>query len=284
MVNRSALQHQVLSPAKVNLFLKVVSRRSDGYHNIVSLVDPISLCDVIHIGPEPEGRVVVEDDRGILPQGSGNTMYRAATLLRQSYGPTEGVRIYVEKKIPIGAGLGGPSSNAATVLKALVSLWGLSVPQQELMELGRQVGADVPLFLYGKPCVMRGVGEKITPVRLPFLWYLIVYPEAVISTREVYEGLRMSLTKGENDIKVRSDFDTLAEIASLLENDLEKVGIRMCPAIQAIKDSLIEAGAAGAMMSGSGSSVFGLFEREEDAQRASAFLKDLGSVFVAHSL
>jgi 4-diphosphocytidyl-2-C-methyl-D-erythritol kinase len=274
----------VLSPAKVNLFLKVLSKRADGYHNLKSMVDVISLYDIIHIDDEPGGKVHVKDDKGILPDGEGNTMYRAALLLKETFGIREGAGIFVEKHIPIGSGLGGPSSNAAAVLKALVGRWKLSVPEDQLMDLGKRIGADVPLFLHGSSCIMEGIGEKITPVTLPALAYVIVYPDVIISTREVYSRLRISLTKGENGIKLRSGFGTAREIAALLENDLEQVGIPMCPKIQTVKDRLIEAGAVGSLMSGSGSSVFGLFESIEEAEKASVLLRGMGSVFVAHSV
>ncbi len=275
---------QVLSPAKVNLYLKVLSKRADGYHNLVSMVDIISLCDTIRIEDEPKGRITVKDDKGILPEDEGNTMYRAAALLKETFGITEGVSIFVEKHIPIGSGLGGPSSNAASVLKALSARWELSLPLARLMELGKGIGADVPLFLHGSPCIMEGIGEIITPVALPSLCYVIIYPDVIISTREVYNRLKIALTKGENDIKLRSGFGTAKEIAALLENDLEQVGIPMCPKIQTVKDRLIEAGAVGSLMSGSGSSVFGLFGSIEEAEKASVLLRGMGSVFVAHSV
>lgn len=284
MYRESSIELTVLSPAKVNLFLKVLSRRSDGYHNIVSVVDLISLYDILRIKEEPGELVTVKDDRRVLPEGRQNTMYRAAMLLRETFGISAGINICVDKHIPIGSGLGGPSSNAAAVLKALVSLWNLSISTKKLMDLGRKIGADVPLFLYGRSCVMRGIGERITPISLPSIWYVIVYPDSSLSTSEVYSRLRISLTKGENDIKLRSGFQATTEIAALLENDLEQVGVLMCPEIQAIKDRMIQRGAVGTMMSGSGSSVFGLFETEQEAEKASAFFRDMGSVFVAHSI
>lgn len=275
----------MLSPAKVNLYLKVLSKRPDGYHNLVSIVDIISIYDVIRIEDNPDGTIVVGDDADRLPRDSGNTMFRAAMLLKETFRVREGVRIHVEKRIPVGAGLGGPSTDAATVLKALRERWKLPVTDEELAFLGARIGADVPLFLYGKPCVMRGIGEEITPISLPRIWYVVVYPGVALSTKEVYGRLRIPLTSGGNDIKLRSGFRTAAEIASILENDLEKPGIAMCPKIQAAKDRLREAGAVGTLMSGSGSSVFGLFETEEEASQASVFMTDIGmgGVFVAHS-
>jgi len=277
------MKHTALSPAKVNLFLKVVSKRPDGYHNIVSIVDIISLFDVIRIKEIPDDIVSVKDDKGVLPDGMANTMYRAVIALKERFNIRSGVSVYIEKHIPIGSGLGGPSSNAATVLRELTKIWGIQISETELKEIGSNVGADVPLFLYGKPCVMRGIGSVISPIELPSLWYLIVYPNVSISTRRVYEGLKIVLTKKQNDIKLVAKFNNALEISAILENDLERVGILLCPSIQTIKQRLIEAGAQGTLMSGSGSSVFGIFETEEGAIKASASLTNMGSIFITRS-
>ncbi|MBA4418855.1 MAG: 4-(cytidine 5'-diphospho)-2-C-methyl-D-erythritol kinase [Syntrophus sp. (in: bacteria)] len=278
------MERAFLSPAKVNLLLKVLSKRPDGYHDILSIVDLVSLYDVIYVEEEPSGAVVVKDDKGVLPIGEKNTIYRTAMLLKEEYGISKGVRIFIEKCIPIGSGLGGPSSNAATTLKALAGVWGLAIGEDELFGLGARIGADVPLFLYGKPCVMSGIGEKISSIVLPSLWYIIMYPDIVMSTPEVYSRVRIVLTKGENDIKLRRNFDSAYDVSRILENDLENVGILMCPTIKDIKDRLIEAGSLGALMSGSGSSVFGLFKGEEEARKAAGLLNGIGSVFIAHSI
>ncbi len=272
------------SPAKVNLFLKVISKRPDGYHNIVSIVTPISLYDTIHLSDAAHGGIGMSDDKNILPTGPENTMYRAAALLKERYSVTRGVDIHVEKRIPIGSGLGGPSSNAATVLRSLVELWGLTVDEKELFDMGTSIGADVPLFLYGKPCIMEGIGERITPVSLPPMWFVIVYPGVIMKASDVYRGLRIVLTKEENEVKVRRKFEVIQDVADILENDLEHVSIIMCPQISSVKEALIEAGALGALMSGSGSSVFGIFSGGKEAEQASLRIIHKGSVFTAQSL
>ncbi|MGA3175173.1 MAG: 4-(cytidine 5'-diphospho)-2-C-methyl-D-erythritol kinase [Syntrophorhabdales bacterium] len=277
-------ERTVLSPAKVNLYLKVVGKRPDGYHDLVSVVDIISLCDVLHLRQAEGGRVSVRDDRGLLADGPANTVYRAIMLLKERYGNLDGLAVDVEKRIPVGSGLGGGSGNAATVMKELVSAWGISVRPEELAELGKGVGSDVPLFLYGKSCIMRGVGERITPVALPKMWYVVVYPGVAISTAAVYSGLRIYLTKNENDVTVSGNFSQITDVADMLENDLEEVAISICPEIKPIKERLLEAGALGSLMSGSGSAVFGIFENEGAAQKALEKLGGLGSVFIAHSL
>ncbi|HNQ46881.1 MAG TPA: 4-(cytidine 5'-diphospho)-2-C-methyl-D-erythritol kinase [Syntrophorhabdus sp.] len=278
------MTHTVLSPAKVNLFLKVVSKRPDGYHNIVSIVDIISVFDVIHIEEIPDDVIIIEDDKDILPKDAANTMYRAAVALKERFKINRGVRVFVEKNIPIGSGLGGPSSNAATVLKELARIWKVQINEAELNDIGKGIGADVPLFLYGNACIMRGIGNKISPVELPSLWYLIIYPNISISTRRVYEGLKIVLTKKQNDIKLVAKFSGTREVSAILENDLERIGILLCPIIKTIKDRLIESGASGTLMSGSGSSVFGIFENEEGAKQASASLTNMGKIFIARSV
>jgi len=278
------MDNKILSPAKVNLLLKVVSKRADGYHNLVSIVDIVSIYDVIHIKEISQDVVVVKDSTGTLPNGNGNTIFRAAMLLKETFGVRKGVEIFVEKNIPLGAGLGGGSSNAATTMKELIRLWGLTVGTPELMQLGRRIGADVPLFLYGKSCVMKGVGERITPVELPTLHYLVVYPQVILSTKDVYNDLKIVLTKGENEVTLSGQFSTALAIANVLENDLEEVAFVRCPVIKTIKERLKGLGAVGALMSGSGSAVFGIFEEQRGVAHASQKIGGLGRIFIADSV
>lgn len=282
--NQTDGQHICLSPGKVNLFLKVLSKRNDGYHNIVSIVSPVSLYDVIYFQKQVDERVTVEDNRNCLPEGPANTIYKAVMMLKERYGVREGLKIYVEKHIPIGSGLGGPSSNAAAVLRELPKLWGLTIDPADLAEMGKAIGADVPLFLSNGPCIIRGIGEQVSPVEIPRLWYLIIYPDVALKTPDIYGGLRIVLTKDENDIKLRKNFESVQEVADVLENDLEKVAILMCPIIKTLKERLIDAGALGALMSGSGSSVFGIFEDEEHAKKTLISFGDMKSAFIAHSI
>jgi 4-diphosphocytidyl-2-C-methyl-D-erythritol kinase len=278
------MDHASLSPAKVNLFLKVVSKRADGYHNLVSIVDIVSIYDVIHLKEIPGEAVIVRDSAGSLPEGTGNTIYRAAMLLKETFGVSTGVEIFVDKNIPMGSGLGGGSSNAATTMKELVRLWGLQVDLPELIQLGKKIGADVPLFLYGKSCVMRGVGDRVTPVKLPGMSYVIVYPNVVLSTKDVYNDLRIVLTKGQNEVTFSEQFSSVLDIADMLQNDLEEVAFARCPIIKIIKERLKEAGAVGTLMSGSGSAVFGIFGGKREAREASQKVGGLGRIFLASSI
>jgi len=278
------VEQPVLSPAKVNLFLKVTSKRPDGYHNLVSVVDIISIYDVMRLQEARDGEVVVRDDQGLLPRGAANTVYRAIMLIKEKYGIAAGMIVDVEKRIPIGSGLGGGSGNAATVMKELVRLWDLRVGASELAMIGRLVGADVPLFLYGKPCVMRGVGERISPIDLPVIWYIVIYPNAVVNTGDVYNNLRIVLTRDENEVTFSGKFSRVRDIVNILENDLEEAAFFLCPRIKTIKERLKKAGALGSLMTGSGSAVFGVFEDETDTRKALEKVEGLGSVFIAHSV
>ncbi len=270
--------------AKVNLFLKVLRKRDDGYHDIVSLVDLISLSDSIRIKETEEDQIVVKRISGEMPEGRENVIYRAVELLKQRFSIKKGIVVEVKKRIPLGAGLGGGSSNAATVIRALNSLWDLKISPSELLEIGKSIGADVPLFLYGKACIIRGVGEKITPVTLPRIWYLIVYPEVEMKSKEVYSRVKIVLTKNGDDIKLKKNFSSLEEVVRILENDLEETVIEMCPKIGEIKDLLTSCGAKGALVTGSGSSVFGCFEDKKSAERAARSMAPYGRVFVACSI
>ena len=271
------------SPAKVNLLLKVLGRRPDGYHDIVSIVDIVSLKDVLRVEEVSEDLVAVEDDKHLLPSGPANTVYRAAMLLKETYHIKRGARLFIQKNIPIGAGLGGPSSNAATALKALAKIWSVPVSSAELFELGAKIGADVPLFLHGKSCIMKGIGEQITPIQIPHIWYVVIYPGILLHTKEVYEGLKIPLTLAQNASTLSGQLDTVFNVGRMLENDLERVAFSLHPEIHAAKERLQKAGAIGSLMSGSGSSVFGVFENKRDARVASEKVRDLGSVFVVHS-
>jgi 4-diphosphocytidyl-2-C-methyl-D-erythritol kinase len=278
------MEQPILSPAKVNLFLKVTSKRPDGYHNLVSVVDIISIYDVMRLQEARDGEVVVRDDQGLLPRGAANTVYRAIMLIKEKYGIAAGMIVDVEKRIPIGSGLGGGSGNAATVMKELVRLWDLRVGASELAMIGRLVGADVPLFLYGKPCVMRGVGERISPIDLPVIWYIVIYPNAVVNTGDVYNNLRIVLTRDENEVTFSGKFSRVRDIVNILENDLEEAAFFLCPRIKTIKERLKKAGALGSLMTGSGSAVFGVFEDEAGARKALEKVEGLGRVFIAHSI
>ena len=273
------------SPAKVNLFLRVLRKRADGYHDILSLMQRISLCDEMSFDLRGEG-IVVRCPGSSLPEDRGNIVYRAAESILAYASVHAGVEITIHKKIPVAAGLGGGSSNAATTLVTLNEMMGISCSTQELMRMGARLGADVPFFVFGRTALASGIGDRLKPVEgIPRLWFVLVNPGFEVSTRDIYENLRLGLTK--EPIKYRMPrFVTMSHIAQGLYNDLEKVSLRLYPILSEIKELLMAHGAVGSLMSGSGPTVFGIFRNENDAKKAERWLQEtrVGSVFVAYSI
>ncbi|MBE7415380.1 MAG: 4-(cytidine 5'-diphospho)-2-C-methyl-D-erythritol kinase [Deltaproteobacteria bacterium] len=260
---------KVLAPAKVNLFLRVLGKRPDGYHEIFSLMQPVSLYDEIEISVSDGDGIEVASDSPDAPGGSENLAYRAASLFLERAGLRKRVSIGIKKRIPVGAGLGGGSSDAASVIMALNGLSGAGFPDRELMEMGARLGSDVPFFFLKGPALARGRGEVLERVNLPPLYYVLINPGFHVPTAWVYSSLRLT-KKGENNILLYSSevFADREGLKKALSNDLEAVTIGRYPEISALKEKLTGAGASGALMSGSGPTVFGVFHSREDAERA----------------
>ncbi|TFG93159.1 MAG: 4-(cytidine 5'-diphospho)-2-C-methyl-D-erythritol kinase [Syntrophobacterales bacterium] len=273
------------SPAKVNLFLRILRKRADGYHDILSLMQRVSLCDEVSFVLRGEGRVV-KCPGSALPEDRGNIVYRAAEEILAHVSGHTGVEITIHKKIPVAAGLGGGSSNAATTLVTLNEMMGTPCSTQDLMHMGARLGADVPFFVFGRTSLASGIGDHLKPVKgIPLIWFVLVNPGFEVSTGDIYERLRLGLTK--EPIKYRMPrFLTVSHIARGLYNDLEKVSLRLYPILSEIKELLMAHGAEGSLMSGSGPTVFGIFRNEDDAKKAERQLQktQVGSVFVAHSI
>lgn len=255
------------SPAKVNLYLKVLQKREDGYHDILSLMQRISLCDVMTFAATDRGIAILCPGTD-LPTDQGNIVYRAATAFFSRIGAPPEIRITIRKRIPIGAGLGGGSSNAATVLMTLNEMHGSPLTREELMEIGAGIGADVPFFVFGKTAWASGIGDHLTeaPFSPPF-WFVLINPGFEISTKMVYQELNFGLTKYGINYSIPCFYAAEDLIRGLL-NDLEKVTLRIHPVLDQIKILLLKNGALGALMSGSGPTVFGVFTDEESACRA----------------
>jgi 4-diphosphocytidyl-2-C-methyl-D-erythritol kinase len=248
---------KILSPAKINLFLHVSGKRPDEYHEIVSLMCCVSLYDVISF-EFGAGVTSVTCTDSEIPCDQRNHALKSAHLFLGKFGKNEGVRIHIEKNIPAGAGLGGGSSNAAAVLSCLNRRFGNPFTIEEIMAMGLEIGADVPFFLFNKPALATGVGEKLKEyqLKLPYK-ILIVYPGFGVSTKDIYKNLNLGLTNCKNKLKKLAsvqEFD-----AKLLCNDLESVAFSKYPEINETKEAILKQGAEGVLMSGSGSCVFGLF-------------------------
>ena len=273
------------SPAKVNLTLRVLGRREDGYHDILSLMQKISLCDEMAFLPREAG-ITVRCPDSPLPVDDRNIAHRAAAAFLSRAGVPAGVAITIRKRIPIAAGLGGGSSNAATTLMALNEMAGNPLGREELMGIGAKLGADVPFFMFGSSAWAVGVGDRLAAAPpLPPLWFVLVNPGFPVSTRMVYQSLNFALTKPAIRYSIPRFF-TVEDLLGGLINDLESVTVRRHPVLDHIKTLLLENGARGALMSGSGPTVFGIFTDAEQARRAEDNLGQLNrwSVFGAHSL
>lgn len=271
------------APAKLNLCLKVTGRRPDGYHELVSIMVPIDIVDLLEVEVGPRG-VNLTCDGFQVPDDENNLAFRAALSFLRETGIQEGLYIKLTKNIPVAAGMGGGSSDAAATLLALNEMWSKPVPPSRLHELATELGADVPFFLYSRPSLATGIGEVLEPLaKWPKLWYVVVCPPLQVSTPWVYGNLKLKLTRGNYDYIVQTLKNGLFPIAKILENDLEKVTTDRFPIINHIKRLLLEAGAEGALMSGSGPSVFGLFPSLSKAVSAKQHLisQNLGDVFVA---
>lgn len=267
------------APAKVNYRLDVLRRRPDGYHDLRMIMQRIDLCDDIRVSLSDTPGVRVSCGKDGVPDGPGNIAWRAAEALLKLSGQSVGIDIVIAKKIPVAAGLGGGSSDCATVLMAVNELLGLHLSDDQLMEVGVKLGADVPFFIFKKTALAEGIGERLTAVDAAPAWIVIVNPNLAVSTAWVYQNLQ--LTGGKNDAIIPRFYGNVAEICAILDNDLEKVTIGKFPVIDQIKKRLIEAGAAGSLMSGSGSTVFGVFAEEASARKAAETLSSESDWFVA---
>ncbi len=275
----------VQSPAKINLILKVLRRREDGYHDIASLMQKVSLADEMQFAPGRQG-ISLTCPGSDLPTGEGNLVVRAARALFTEAGFAGGVEIALRKRIPTAAGLGGGSSNAATTLVVLNDLFRFGFDRERLMQIGARLGADVPFFIYGDKARAFGIGEILEPAEIPSgMWVILVNPGFEVPTKWVYQSLNLPLTNTPVKYSIPS-FSGASEIAAALTNDLERVTVSRYPVLAELKEFLLRHGALGSLMSGSGPTVFGLFENEPDTIEAEGALRASYpyAVFRAHTL
>ena len=269
------------APAKLNLFLHVVGRRRDGYHLLQSVFTLIDLCDRVRLRLRPDGVVNrVNDVPGVA--SDQDLAVRAALLLQEASGATDGVDIELEKRIPMGGGLGGGSSDAATVLVALNRLWRTGFDREALAELGAGLGADVPFFVFGRPAWAEGIGDRLRPVEVPHRWYLVLTPPVSVPTRDVYTAAE--LTRNTEPLKME-DFSAQQLTYSASEgfrNDLEAVVTARYPQVREHLEWLRKH--ADARMTGSGGCVFAVFESREAAQRVLDRLPAPMTGFIAQGL
>ena len=266
--------------AKINLGLDVLRKREDGYHDVRMVMQTIGIYDRLIITRIPEEDIRIKSNLFFLPVNENNLIYKAAKLLKDSFGFAGGVEIDLNKFIPVSAGLAGGSTDAASTLFGINRLFDLGLSTKDLMELGVSIGADVPYCVMRGTALAEGIGEKLTALPpLPRCWILIAKPPVNVSTKLVYESLDM------NGVDRHPDIDGLIDaikrqdingVCSLMGNVLENVTVPLYPVIESIKNDMMDNGAINAMMSGSGPTVFGIFPDEETILKCQAFLKKKG--------
>ncbi|MCX7908230.1 MAG: 4-(cytidine 5'-diphospho)-2-C-methyl-D-erythritol kinase [Ignavibacteria bacterium] len=252
------------SYAKINLGLEIISKRPDGYHEINSVFLPITLFDEIHFSSFDKLQITVEPENIKIPLKE-NLIYKTIKLIQNKYKININcINVHLKKKIPIGAGLGGGSSNAATTLIALNKIFNLDLSVVELKNLAVQIGADVPFFIEPKPSIVRGIGDKIEPIDFPFDFnLLLVVPNFSINTKYAYSLIKNVQERTPTDFgKILTQIKVLSEFAEYFTNDFEQYLLPKYPQIKEIKNKLTQIGAKYTSLSGSGSTIFGCFEND----------------------
>lgn len=268
--------------AKINIGLHVLGKRPDGYHNIETVFRLINLYDELEFVQDDEG-IAFTSNIPLLANDNTNLCIRAANLLRDLTGIHMGVEITLKKRIPLGAGLGGGSSDAAAVLKGLTKLWSLDISIEELQTLSATLGSDVPFFFTSQTAYATSRGERLTPftVQIPY-WILVVTPDIHVSTTWAYSNVHLQQAQNRPDLRglLETAIDKPAILRSNVTNDFEESVFREFSDISKLKETLLEEGAEFALMSGSGSSVFGFFSSEAKAQHLRSELSSRYSVSI----
>lgn len=266
-----AEQLKLIAYAKVNLGLDVLRRREDGYHEVSMIMQTVKLYDKLTMEKNNSGDIRLSCNLPYLPTNEKNLVYRAIDTIRKEYNITEGVTVDIEKHIPVAAGMAGGSTDAAAAFVGMNQLFNLRISQDRLMELSVPLGADIPYCIMRGTALSEGIGEVLTPLpAMPECWFVIVKPTFSMSTKFVYENL--SLDENTNHPDIQGMVEALKEgnlngITSRMGNVLEQVTATHFPEINEIKQTLMDAGALGALMSGSGSTVFAIFEDKTAANR-----------------
>lgn len=258
--------------AKINLGLDVLRKREDGYHEVCMLMQSIDLYDLLTIRKHIDGNIRIRTNLSYLPNDQRNIVFRATALFRETFGITEGIRINLEKHIPVAAGLAGGSSDAAATLKGLNQLFQTGLTDTDLMELGVKLGADVPYCVMLGTALSEGIGEILSPLPpMPNCHILIVKPDISVSTRYVYENLKLTPDTLHPNVPAMVEAlkdGTLPNLADKMDNILQTVTVNDHPIIEKIKLEMKKQGALTALMSGSGPTVFGIFEDYKTAHNA----------------
>lgn len=262
---------EIQARAKINWTLDIVGKRPDGYHLLDSVMQPLALCDTLRLEPAQDLTLSIAGTNA-LSAGPDNLVLRAAETLRQAAGTENGARITLTKRIPMGAGLGGGSADAAATLRGLCQLWKLSFSLEQLCRLGVHLGADIPFCLHDRPMRAQGIGEQLTPIACSRCFPLVlIQPCAALSTKAVFAAYHQQENVAVSDTALVLNglaHGQLSPIAAGIRNALEQASIPMRPEIAVARNALLAAGATAAQMTGSGSVVFGAFETAPQAKAA----------------
>ncbi len=266
------------SPAKLNLFLKVLGKRPDHYHNLETIFERISLCDEIRLVGNRSGKIKIICSHPQVPKGPKNLVYQVAGLLQKQFDIQQGVMITIKKNIPVAAGLAGGSSNAAATLLGLNQIWELGLSAKQLVEFGAQIGSDVAFFLYDTSWALgQGRGEIIRPLRIrQKLWHVVVVARIKMYSKAVFEGLNLKLTKKGTDVNILTlalQKKSVFQAGDLLHNDLETSILSIAPQLARVKERLCQYGFCGVAFSGSGPACYGLASSEKAARAAAKDLR-----------
>ena len=267
------------SRAKINLSIDVLGKRQDGYHLVEMIMQTIDLYDFIEITERKDDKILIESTSKEIPLDCNNIVYKASNLIKEKFDINKGLDIYIQKNIPVAAGMAGGSSNAAAILLGLNKLWNLNLSDQKLKEIGLKLGADVPFCIKGGAALATGIGEELTPIKGldKDVSVLVCKPDLFVYTKEVYDCIDSKDIEKRPDTKFLIDclkHNRTRQLAENMFNVLEEVTASKHPVIQQIKDTMTKNKALGAMMSGSGPTVFGLYENQEDAIKCKSILEN----------
>ncbi|MGX7263640.1 4-(cytidine 5'-diphospho)-2-C-methyl-D-erythritol kinase [Enterococcus crotali] len=276
------------APAKINLGLDALYKRQDGYHELEMIMASVDLADRLTFELLPKNEIVIETNSSFLPVDKRNHVYQAAELLKNTFDLNQGVKIYIEKRIPVAAGLAGGSSDCAATLRGLNRLWNLGLSLEELAELGSKIGSDVPYCIHGGTAFVTGRGEKIEFLpSMPQCWVVLVKPKMSVSTSSIFSSLSFNSIQHPDitGLKRAVETDDYQLMTTKIGNALEGVTIKRHPVIQQIKDRMMKYGADASLMSGSGPTVFALCEKKTRAQRIYNGLKGFcDEVYIVRTL
>jgi len=259
------------APAKINLILDALRKREDGFHEVEMIMTMVDLADRLEMEPLSRDQIIISSQVGYIPLDEKNLAFQAAQLIKERYGVKQGVYIHLDKKIPVAAGLAGGSSDAAATLRGLNRLWKLGISEEELCQLGAELGSDVPFCVTGGTSIATGRGEKLERIaNPPQCWVVLAKPPINVSTADVYGRFRVNkVDKHPSVATMRAALEagSFTGMCASLGNVLEQVTLNLYPEVRQLKESMIRLGADGVLMSGSGPTVFGLVSKEAKLSR-----------------